>query len=692
MSPFASKAMLPILSIIALLLISHIPCCQCAVVHQGESIQAAIDAAHPGDLIEVEDGTYQESLDINKPVALRGLGYPVIDANGNCTAVILSANGTSIEGFIIANSSIKGAIHCGGIIVASSGNKVLANRVFNNTYGICIKGSSNNKVENNTVNGSIVLGIGILLEDCRYNLIEENIVSHNMINGIALSNSTGNTLRGNRVFHNADGFPILGEFQYMAGAVSFLYGSRNNTLKDNEIFGNCVNFGYIDPAANDIDASNLVEGKPLRILDGISGITINSSTGAGAIYCLNCSNITIDGLEMTNNTASIWLESTKDSSVKGCRLKNSIYGTVSDFSSTNITFENNTIEDCLTGIYLSGSRNKIAGNAVKRCYSGISIKDDRSNMGGPEATDNRIMENTVSGGIIGIDISSSTGNILQNNSMYGNLINLDLGDSPSKIVNEIGSGNFVNGKRVFCLKNKADMVIDSSSDAGMVVCINCSNLTLASLDIDGCRTGIDINDAADLMISGCRIRGCSKGMSISSSRDGSIEGNTITDSGDGISIASSNDIAVKDNRVSNISRSRWISDHLNASNISDGMLPELKFVGVSHNTGFKVAASDNIRLLNNTVRYSEGSGIWLEEAEYCSIAGCLTANNSRGMALERSNNNTIRENQAIYNEYGLKLSKSNGNRIYSNVFADNEIADAVDEEGSNYWDNGTAGN
>ncbi len=122
------KAMLFISSIIALFLILHISSALSITVHQGESIQAALDAAKPGDLIEVETGTYHESVDINKPVVLRGVDYPVIDTMGNCTAVILSAGGTSIETFLrIINSGTKGSGFCdnaGGIYMNSSNNTI----------------------------------------------------------------------------------------------------------------------------------------------------------------------------------------------------------------------------------------------------------------------------------------------------------------------------------------------------------------------------------------------------------------------------------------------------------------------------------------------------------------------------------------------------------------------------------------
>ena len=46
-------------------------------VYQGESIQATVNAASPGDTIYVHAGTYVENVDVWKPVTLIGNGVIV---------------------------------------------------------------------------------------------------------------------------------------------------------------------------------------------------------------------------------------------------------------------------------------------------------------------------------------------------------------------------------------------------------------------------------------------------------------------------------------------------------------------------------------------------------------------------------------------------------------------------------------
>lgn len=73
------------------------------------TIQEAIDAAGPEDTIVVNPGTYNECIDVDKKLVLRGIGMPVVSAVGTgdiySWAITLSANGTVLEGFAATNAS-----------------------------------------------------------------------------------------------------------------------------------------------------------------------------------------------------------------------------------------------------------------------------------------------------------------------------------------------------------------------------------------------------------------------------------------------------------------------------------------------------------------------------------------------------------------------------------------------------------
>ncbi len=83
--------------------------------------------------------------------------------------------------------------------------------------------------------------------------------------------------------------------------------SGKNTLLNNKISSNKYDFKDSGTLENAIDTSNTVEGKPIYYLCGKSDVEIGSSSNAGAVYCIDCNNITIKNLvsERTTPEASL---------------------------------------------------------------------------------------------------------------------------------------------------------------------------------------------------------------------------------------------------------------------------------------------------------------------------------------------------------------------------------------------------
>ena len=149
-------------------------------VGPGDSIQIAIYAAHPGDIIDVKGGTYYDHLKIDKPITLRGIGMPVLDATASGSGVTITADGVRFEGFRIINSGIMQSSMQGsvreeteaGIKVLSKNNIIEDNNVSNNFNGVYLSHSNNNTIFNNIVKDN--LGFGIRLEGSLNNTIYAN--------------------------------------------------------------------------------------------------------------------------------------------------------------------------------------------------------------------------------------------------------------------------------------------------------------------------------------------------------------------------------------------------------------------------------------------------------------------------------------------------------------------------------------
>lgn len=187
------------------------------------SIQAAIDAARDGDVVEVESGTYNENLVINKSITIKGVdtgeGAAVVNAQGNGSAVLLEAGGIILDGLYITSA---GPYPKAGIEIVSNDNLINKCEIWNcKCWGIYLKGGSTN------------------------NTISECISSNNDNDGVMIYKSPGNFFRGNIIGNNGDnGIQIL--------------ESANNVV-DGNVFGNNTNSGvYIDSSQNAMVMNNII--------------------------------------------------------------------------------------------------------------------------------------------------------------------------------------------------------------------------------------------------------------------------------------------------------------------------------------------------------------------------------------------------------------------------------------------------
>ncbi len=278
-----------------------------------------------------------------------GYGYGIIlsDSSSN----MLSNNNASNNGV-------------GIFLEYSSNNTLIGNNASLNGYGggIYLEHSNNNKLRGN--NASNNRGGGISLDWANNNTLSGNNASNNRFGGISLSYSSSNTLIGNNASNNRYGIQISSDKESEDGDAE--YYCTNNTLKNNIMTGNMYNFELDAHRCSDfqnIDKSNLVDGKPIYYIRGASNTIYDSSTNAGTFYCINCVNVTLKDLNLTNNGYGVFFSSTTLSKIQNVKVyNNSDYGIYLYYSSNN-TLTGNNASNNWNGIYLySSSNNKIFNN------------------------------------------------------------------------------------------------------------------------------------------------------------------------------------------------------------------------------------------------------------------------------------------------------------------------------------------
>jgi len=128
-------------------------------VSPGESIQAAVDNASQGDIIIVEPGKYNESIQIDQDnlTIISDSKVPsdtVVNAeNADSNVFKVVASNVTISGFSIVDSKC-------GIYLSSVQNCIISNNnISGNNIGICLFKSENNTLYNNLVYSNTNCGI-----------------------------------------------------------------------------------------------------------------------------------------------------------------------------------------------------------------------------------------------------------------------------------------------------------------------------------------------------------------------------------------------------------------------------------------------------------------------------------------------------------------------------------------------------
>ncbi|MGZ8880303.1 MAG: right-handed parallel beta-helix repeat-containing protein [Halobacteriota archaeon] len=217
---------------------------------QYTTIQAAVNAAQPGDTVLIPPGTYSENVLVNKSLTIKssaGAATTIVKAAVPSNDVfLLSGSGIRVEGLTLTNgragvefsgasqSSVTDIIAHDNVyavlIEHAANNKVSASNLSNNGYGIYLDGSSGNTFSGNVAthesgNGN-ALGDGIYMRESNSNAIVQNVLSNNHVYGISLLSSSNNVLSNNSINANE-------EF-----AVRLRDNSNNNTFTFNTFSGN----------------------------------------------------------------------------------------------------------------------------------------------------------------------------------------------------------------------------------------------------------------------------------------------------------------------------------------------------------------------------------------------------------------------------------------------------------------------
>jgi parallel beta-helix repeat protein len=167
-----------------------------------ETIQKAINAANPGNIIKVTNGTYYENLLVNKSVSIIGENpaTTIIDGGLKGHVINIIASNVMISGFTIQNGKQGNWEYC-GISIFRCNFTVINNTISRDNYfGLQLIQSYNNTIFNSLITNNSCAGVKIR-DNSNNNAFFENTIRNNSI-GLWVTDSTSNVLFHNNFVNN----------------------------------------------------------------------------------------------------------------------------------------------------------------------------------------------------------------------------------------------------------------------------------------------------------------------------------------------------------------------------------------------------------------------------------------------------------------------------------------------------------
>ena len=293
------------------------------------TIQAAIDAASPGDTVFVFSGTYYENVIVDRTISLIGESRDtvIIDGGGVGNTVYLTASWLNITGFTITGSDMGG------------------------------------------------IEAGIRLQDVHNCNVSGNNVSGNGF-GITLSPAHNSTIAHNNLFSNFDNIAM-----YVSRSVNATI--VHNTMSRNGIY---VDGGLLEHwNSHTIDTTNTVDGDPVYYWKDVVGGTVPSD--AAQVILANCSHWLVEGMYVDNSSVAVQLGFSSNNTIaNNTAVRNRMGMLISDSRDNTVT--GNNISDNYFGIIITGwekntlFHNLFMNNTMQAVGSGSNQWDNGYPSGG----------------------------------------------------------------------------------------------------------------------------------------------------------------------------------------------------------------------------------------------------------------------------------------------------------------------
>ncbi len=355
-------------------------------------------------------------------------------------------------------------------------------------------------------------------------------------------------------------------------------------------------------------------------------------------------NVVVDGQGYTlkepgNTSINIVLSKRSNVTIKNITIESG-WGTLFD-TCDNIKISGLKISNIYgAGINLWGTTGStVEGNMVTNSTKGFILFNARNNI---------IRNNTLADNGVGIEIQSSTsGSTLRNNHLNNNQKNIEFVIFSSNLnqnyASDVDASNTVDGRPIYYWVNQRDQTVPA--DAGCVILVNCTRITVQNLNIHESGRGI-------LLIY---------------TTDSTISRNTVTSSGMGVTLVNSSRNTISENSIESQNGILLMGSSFNnvtGNNlVGDAKTPQTNGINLDS------SSKNNLLNGNRVVGYYFGVHETNYYASLNSVVGNDFSDNTNGISCQGTNvitdNNITRNNGTAISVDG-NLSTIMGNTLRDN--------------------------
>jgi parallel beta-helix repeat protein len=573
------------------------------------------------------------------------------------------------------------------IIIYGAGYTVQGTGISSYSSGMSVTGMSNVTIENVKIT---TFTYGVYLSSCSKCIVYGDNITGNSYGGIELDSSPNTSISDSNIANNPFGVWLLSSSGCTISANNITADREDGAVLDASsycnVYGNTFqNDGLlVENSYHTFVKNNEVNGKPLYYLESVT-VPTTVPSDVGQVVLVNCSNIVVNGLSLSNASTGVELWQTDSTRITKTTITKEEYGIYLFFSSGN-TFSGNVLTaNQGDGIQLwnSSGNNFSDNNVTANTYDGVDLfNSSGNNFSGNNFSDNNVTANANIGIYIGYSSDSNvlSGNTVKANGMYG----IDLCTSSD---NNTLSGNNVT----------------ANGDEGISVESSDSNV-LSGNTVKASNWGVYLWSSSGNTFSGNNVTANTyDGIDLYSSFSNTLSGNNVTaNQGDGIQLWNSSGNVLSGNRFTanqgdgidlGYSSANVLSGNVMTGNtynfgVGGNVLSDfVNYVDTSNLVNGKpvyyLIAHANIVISPQT--YPQGVGyLGLVDCKNVTVQGLTLTKNLQGLLLAFTTDSKITDNNVTANSDGIDLfSSSDSNVLSCNNVTANELGIYVDSSDGN---------